>query len=125
MLQERVDWVEGQPTEVFSIAATSGEQCLAVTARQPQIFVRHDATMGPCRHPMHVACPHAGKPSLQLVLFPGNPGSARLYLPLLRALHAKLHGRADVAVYSHLNHSAGASGQVGRVRRASYQGLAA
>lgn len=46
----------------------------------------------------------AGKAVIQLVIVPGNPGSALIYLPFLKIVHEALGGTADVVVFSHLAH---------------------
>jgi hypothetical protein len=45
-----------------------------------------------------------GKAVIQLVIVPGNPGSALFYLPFLKIVHEALGGTADVVVFSHLAH---------------------
>ena len=45
-----------------------------------------------------------GGAELQVVIVPGNPGSALFYLPFIEYLHDELGGKADVLVFSHLAH---------------------
>lgn len=50
-------------------------------------------------------CTHAGRSRLQVLILPGNPGSAGYYEAYIAALHAALHGQADVHAVSHLGHA--------------------
>ena len=47
---------------------------------------------------------HAGDAVAQVVIVPGNPGSALLYLPFLKLLFEAHRGKVDVMVISHLGH---------------------
>ncbi|KAG1653613.1 hypothetical protein FOA52_011350 [Chlamydomonas sp. UWO 241] len=47
-----------------------------------------------------------GPPQLQVLLIPGNPGSARFYTLQLRQLHDAMAGRADVLSVSHAGQDA-------------------
>ncbi|KAK9803669.1 hypothetical protein WJX72_010287 [[Myrmecia] bisecta] len=47
-----------------------------------------------------------GQALVQLLVLPGNPGSAAFYVPFLRGLHAAWQGRAEVTAISHLGHGA-------------------
>ena len=40
-----------------------------------------------------------------MLILPGNPGSAGYYEAYIAALHAALHGRADIHAVSHLGHA--------------------
>ncbi|GLI62525.1 hypothetical protein VaNZ11_005183 [Volvox africanus] len=46
----------------------------------------------------------AGKPRLQVVVFPGNPGSAEYFKPFMLAVHRQLQGHADVLAVTHAGH---------------------
>ena len=50
-------------------------------------------------------CTHAGRSRLQVLILPGNPGSAGYYEAYIAALHAALHGQADIHAVSHLGHA--------------------
>ena len=50
-------------------------------------------------------CTHAGRSRLQVLMLPGNPGSAGYYEAYIAALHAALHGQADIHAVSHLGHA--------------------
>ena len=52
-----------------------------------------------------LSCTHAGRSALQVLILPGNPGSAGYYEAYIAALHAALHGRADIHAVSHLGHA--------------------
>ncbi len=41
---------------------------------------------------------------LQVVVFPGNPGSAAYFKPLMREVHERLRGQADVLAVTHAGH---------------------
>ncbi|EFJ43272.1 hypothetical protein VOLCADRAFT_96604 [Volvox carteri f. nagariensis] len=43
-------------------------------------------------------------PRLQVVVFPGNPGSAAYFKPFMLAVHRLLRGRADVLAVTHAGH---------------------
>jgi hypothetical protein len=43
-------------------------------------------------------------PALQVVIIPGNPGSARFYTYLMEKVHKLFDGEADVTAISHLGH---------------------
>ncbi|KIY93057.1 hypothetical protein MNEG_14905 [Monoraphidium neglectum] len=54
-------------------------------------------------------------PQLQVVIFPGNPGSCRFYVAFMEALFSDCFGgRADVLAVSHAGHEQGSAGD--RVR---------
>ncbi|KAL3132467.1 hypothetical protein ABBQ32_009017 [Trebouxia sp. C0010 RCD-2024] len=46
-----------------------------------------------------------GRSRLQVLILPGNPGSAGYYEAYIAALHAALHGQAEVHAVSHLGHA--------------------
>ncbi|GLC55962.1 hypothetical protein PLESTB_001049500 [Pleodorina starrii] len=46
----------------------------------------------------------AGSPRLQVVVLPGNPGSAAFFKPFMAAVHRQLRGRADVLALTHAGH---------------------
>jgi len=58
---------------------------------------------------------HAGRPRLQVLVLPGNPGYCEFYVPFLAALHAELRGGAAVACASHLGHHCRAARPCGHV----------
>ncbi|KAG2487206.1 hypothetical protein HYH03_014180 [Edaphochlamys debaryana] len=47
-----------------------------------------------------------GSPVLQVVVFPGNPGSAQYFKPFMAALYDRLGGTADVLAVTHAGHDA-------------------
>lgn len=53
-----------------------------------------------------------GAPHLQLVMLPGNPGSAAYYIPFLQAIHKSLDSRAHIYAVSYAGHSDFAADQV-------------
>ena len=57
------------------------------------------------RQSIILRCTHAGRSALQVLILPGNPGSAGYYEAYIAALHAALHGRADIHAVSHLGHA--------------------
>lgn len=48
-------------------------------------------------------------PVLQLVIIPGNPGSAAFYTHFMQCLHKTFKGAVDVLCISHLGHDTGAN----------------
>lgn len=50
-------------------------------------------------------CTDAGRSALQVLILPGNPGSAGYYEAYIAALHTALHGQADIHAVSHLGHA--------------------
>lgn len=54
---------------------------------------------------------HAGRSALQVLILPGNPGSAGYYEAYIAALHAALQGQADIHAVSHLGHASSKKAQ--------------
>ena len=48
---------------------------------------------------------HAGQSALQVLILPGNPGSAGYYKAYVAALYAALQSQVDVFAVSHLGHA--------------------
>ncbi|GIL69790.1 hypothetical protein Vretifemale_609 [Volvox reticuliferus] len=46
----------------------------------------------------------AGIPRLQVVVIPGNPGSAEYFKPFMLSVHRQLQGHADVLAVTHAGH---------------------
>lgn len=64
--------------------------------------------------------PPAGPPQLQLVIIPGNPGSAAYFVHFMQQLHDALHGAVDILACTHLGHDPGRH-HGSRVRGAALQ----
>lgn len=47
----------------------------------------------------------AGEPRLQVVMLPGNPGSAGYYIPFLKSIHSAFDGAVDILAVSYAGHS--------------------
>jgi len=56
--------------------------------------------------------PALGTALLQILVIPGNPGSAAYYLPFLQSLHTAYQGRAAVSAVSQLGHAVGESSRL-------------
>ena len=57
-------------------------------------------------------CAGLGAALLQILIIPGNPGSAAYYLPFMQGLHTAFSGRAAISAVSQLGHAAGDRGRV-------------
>ena len=64
----------------------------------------------------HVPAADAGHSNLQVLILPGNPGSAGYYEAYIASLHAALHGRADIHAVSHLGHASSREARLSRTQ---------
>jgi len=110
----RVVKVDGRSTEVFSMKSSAGDdarvtylcvaQCSYTAWSQLELilcstFAAQTALFNTC------TCTDAGHSALQVLILPGNPGSAGYYEAYIAFLHAALQGRADIHAVSHLGHA--------------------
>lgn len=84
--------LQSHRTELYGIDAHNGEAMVGRGTTK-----RHGTKQRTFTH-------NSGNAVVQIVIVPGNPGSALFYIPFLKLVYAELDGRADVVVFSHLAH---------------------
>ena len=119
-MARRVLSIAGKATEIFELHAESGTTPLPPEPQLSKFLSRavtYKTAVKPgdcCEQSMLIA--GLGAALLQILVIPGNPGSAAYYLPFMQSLHTAYRGRAAVVALSQLGHAAGVGGS-SKVRR--------